>query len=67
MVLPRAAVAFTEGPTSAVQVHEAPAHCILLKTYLFSYRVASDTFVPRAGSALKGMKDYRGRKNRADA
>ena len=29
--------------------------------------MAGDTFAPRAGRALKGMKDYTGRKNHADA
>lgn len=38
----------------------------LLKTDLLRYRVANDTSVPRAGSALRGVKDYRGRKNHAD-
>lgn len=50
---------------SAVQVDEAS--CILLKTDLFSYQVVSDTFIPRAGPALEGMEDHRGRKNSVSA
>lgn len=50
---------------SAVQVDEAS--CILLKTDLFSYQAVSDTFIPRAGPALEGMEDHRGRKNSVSA